>query len=677
MTENRLKEMNTNSSYDSDDNNDEDAGNFKIHEGIILAVHMTPSITEKMSAIFNTFLNLLITLTKTMPNTGLGLYIFNCAKESKSGNDEGGDIEGVYRIFRLQDLNQGMLKTLDRYLKNAVPTETVINISFNNIEKWGKLLPIKDPDVNASFGHSLYSMLQQALLDFNNIPVRTEEYTSRKVFLFTDCQQPFNGEQNIKQKIHSKLRDLNDSKITVYPFILKNEEADNIKSEAEQMNEFKQLFDFPMDADVEAKKYLPAVNEISLDKLDERIIKHATVRRMAFQCPLIFGDMKMAVRGINLFTTVEWKKVKFYNSENRLRYVKKKNMPQADGKDVDPADIQKVYQISDQFMGIEEKIQTECMKFGEDEKPILHVVGTRKYKYFNPSYTISKAIFVIANEDTEIENSLDQFAALYRSLCKKKMMALCWGMPRRTSYPRFYYLIPTGIASNFGLTFDKYPQALAMVEFPFGDEVRKAPEYMDKLDSLSELDDTHMLDKLVERLTLQNFEAFPNPSLSWKFKVMEDHILQREVPQTDSKTELDNEPGEYSGFGKQQLELDEMYQLMLSFRAKIEKDKPLTDLVNELQSRYNRVSNFNELKRTTEDLNQKELPPKKAKGPKAGEPLNDAKAAIFYRECGLKNCTNDVLRTYIKSKGGLVKTGKNKAEMIENVAEFLRNNHLL
>lgn len=60
------------------------------------------------------------------------------------------------------------------------------------------------------------------------------------------------------------------------------------------------------------------------------------------------------------------------------------------------------------------------MKFGEDEKPILHVVGTKKYKYFNPSYTISKAIFVIANEDTEIENSLDQFAALYRSLCKRK-----------------------------------------------------------------------------------------------------------------------------------------------------------------------------------------------------------------------------------------------------------------
>ena len=667
--------MNKNNIDDYDENEDEEVNNFKIHEGIILAVHLTNSMTEKMTAIFSTFLNLLITLTKTLPNTGLGLYIFNCAKESKASKDGNVDTpEGVFRIFRLQDLNQGMLKTLDRYLKNAVPTETVINISFDNTEKWNNLLPIKDTDVNANFGQSLYSMLQQALLDFTNIPIRTEEYTSKKVFLFTDCQTPFNGRENIKQKIHSKLRDLNDFKITIYPFILKNEESRNAKLASDQIDEFKQLFDFPMDTDIEARKFLPAISEISLETLEEKIVKHATVRRTAFQCPLIFGDTKIIVRGVNPFTSVEWKKVKFYNNENRLRYVKKKNIPSS-GNEADIANIDKAYQVADQYMGVEEKIQTECMKFGEPEKPILHVVGTRKFKYFNPSYTISKAVFVIAGEDENVENSLDHFAALYMSLCKKKMMVLCWGMPRKTSYPRFYYLVPTGITDTFGLAFEKYPHALAMVEFPFGNEVRKAPEYINKLDSLSELDDTHILDELIQNLTTEKFEAFPNPSLSWKFKVMEDHILQREVPQPANKAENYDGEEESFNFGEQQLELDEMHKQMLSLRRKLDKNESLQNLVKELQSRYNRISNYNELKRTPEK--EGESSAKKAKGSKFSDSLTDAKAVIFYRECGLQNCTNEVLRNYIKSKGGFIKIGKTKGEMVDNVVSYLKSNQLL
>lgn len=655
--------------YGYGDTDEDDAiDEFRVHEGIILAVHLTNTINGSLSSIFTTFLNLLITLTKTMPNTGLGLYIFNCAKDNK--NEPGMDTpEGVYRIFRLQDLNQGMLKILDRYLQNAIPKDTVIDISFNNNEKWNKLLPIKDTNVDESFGSSLYSMLQQALMDFNNIPMRTEEYTSRKIFLFTDCATPFHGDQNLKQKIHSKLRDLNDFKITVYPFILKNTETDSFT----QINEFRQLFDFPLESDLDSKKYLPAINEVTLDKLDEKIIKHATVRRMAFQCPLIFGDLKISVRGINPFTRVEWKKIQFYNNNNRLSFVTKKHIPTCavDGQELEPEDIKRVYQIADQYIGIDEQISTECLKFGEPEKPILHVVGTRKFEYFNPSYTISKSLFMIADDDSEVEDSLQQFAALYKSLCKKKMMVLCWGMPRKSSYPRFYYLIPTSIIDTFGLTFEKYPQALAMLEIPFGNEVRKAPDYINELENLHELDDTKMMDQLVKSAMVEKFQTLPNPSLSWKFKVMEDHILQREVSSVK---------GENEDFGKQQLEMDEMYQQLASLKLRMEKDDTLTQLVHNLQSRYNRVLNFNELKRNAEDQEANKiarLTSKRVKLPSSKETMTDARAVIFYNEFGLKNCTNDVLRDYIKSKGGLIARGKNKTEMIENIVDYLTNNRLI
>lgn len=669
--------------YGHDDNHDDDAdvddnegiNEFKIHEGIILAVHLTDSITESLTSIFSTFLKLLMTLTKTMPNTGLGLYIFNCSKEGKEHDDIYSETqEGVYRLFRLQDLNQGMLRTLDRYLSNSIPSETVINVSFNNNgQQWNKLLSIKDQNINSSFGHSLYTMLQQSLLDFNNVPTKTEEYTSKKIFLFTDCQTPFDGDINIKQKIHSKLRDLNDFKITVYPFIIESKQHDNlsiIKSKNDQIDEFRQLFDFPLDSDLESKKYLPKINEISLDKLEEKIIKHATVKRMAFQCPLIFGNLKISVKGINPFTQVEWKKIKFYNNNNRLNLVKRRTIPTSNGIEVKSEDLKKVYQIADQFIGIDDQIGKECMKFGESEKPILHIIGTLKFNKYNPSYTISKSVFMIADDDGEYDESLEKFSALYKSLCKKKLMALCWGMPRKISYPRLYYLIPTSIIDTFGLTFEKYPQSLAVIELPFGNEIRKAPDYIQNIDAISELDeDANKLDILLNAATVDKFSTLPNPSLSWKFKVMEDHILQREVHITENDS--------INSYTEQQLEMDEMYQMIINFKEKIKNDENLTNLVNDLTTRYNRVLNFNELKRINDEAN--DPMPKRSKGAKskATGSLTDAKAVIFYKEFGLKNCTNDILREFISSKGGIIKMGKNKGEMIANIHEYLVNNKLV
>jgi ATP-dependent DNA helicase 2 subunit 1 len=662
------------------DDNEDDKNEFKVHEGIILAIHLSPSMYNKMSSIFSTFLNLLKHLIKTMPNTGLGLYIGNCNKKDDDKNSSIDTPEGIYRIFRLQDMNQGMLKTLDRYIKNSISKDSFIDISFNKGENWDKLLPIKDQNIDESFGHLFYSMLQQSLIDFNHIPLRTEEYTSRKIFFFTDCHKPFNGDEIIKQKIHSKLRDLNSSKITVYPFIMSNTDdsdgyGDEVKKEEQegaetnknidQLDEFKQLFDFPLD--LESKKYLPAINEISLNSLEEKIMKHSTVRRLVFQCPLIFDKLKISVKGINPFTSVELKKVKFYNANNRLRYVNRKNTHISNEKEIDNNEITKVYQIADQYLSVDKQIQTECLQFGEPEKPILHILGTRKFKYFNPSYTISKSVFMIADDDGEHEDSLDKFAALYKSLFQKKMMVLCWGMPRKLSYPRFYYLIPTALAENYGLSsFERYPQSLAMIEFPFGNEIRKAPDYIDQLDSLKEIDDSHLLDKIINFSISDKFKTYPNPKLAWNFQIMEDHILQVEIPESERVDGLN--------LSERQLKLDGMYQHMLTLRKKIDNNSDLTLIINDLRSRYNRIANFNELKRTADE---KFKSSKRVHAQQSDELLTDTKIVIFYHEFGLKNCTNDMLRSYIKSKGGIIKIGKNKGEMIANIVEYLQNNSLL
>lgn len=664
-------------------NEDEEHEEFHIHEGIIIFVHLTPSIYRKLTSIFSTFLNLLKNLIKTSPKTGLGLYLGNCSR--KNEDNVGLQLEGIHEIFRLQDLNSDMLSIINRYINNSkTGNASFLDTAEFESAKWQEYFPLQESEQSGeAFGNSLYSMLQQSLSHFRDIPQKTEDYTNRKVFLFTDCYTPYNGNNLIKQKLQSKLRDLNAEKITVYPFLLDTMETTSVvKTEDDNdadedvlskrdvsLTEFRELFDFPLNE--EDKKYLPAVSTIGLGSLEEKILKHATVKRLLFQCPLIMGDKKMLVRGINPFTTVEWKKVKFYPINGQRFFAKRKAILESGDKEIDRGNVTRAYQIADQYIPTNKDFQEKCLMFGEPEKPILHVIGTRKFIYFNPSYIINKASFMIADEEDTpgAEGSADRFAALYKSLTKKKMMVLCWGMPRKLSYPQFYYLIPTSIVDTAGMSTENYPHALAMIPVPFGNEVRKAPEYISDLGRLKEADESHILDDLIDQAKVGSFEIFPNPSLAWKFKMIEDHIMSVNVPQSESAKSL----------RERQLQYDEMYQQMSHIRKKIEQDDELGMLVSDLQTRYNRISNSHELKRIAQDSEALDTSNKRTRKVAGGtvDVLNDTKCALYYDRFQLQNCTNDMLRAYIKSKGGTIKIGKNKGEMIANIVEYLTNNQLI
>lgn len=655
--------------YDVPDDEYKNKNRFHVHEGIVLALYLTPEITQKLTSIFTTFLNLLKTLVKSAQNTGLGLYIFNCSKKNEDEPSE--SLNGIYHVFKLEDLNASMLYKIDCLLDNSVPKEDPINFSTKE-NNWEDIFPILHEDFKMKFGESLCSMFDQVSLDFNSVQSNTDLYTSKKMFLITDCLSPFNGNGQMKKILQTKLRKLNEDKITVYPFIISNgfdtklksereisfdiEEGDNIFNEKkdDSLQEFRQLFDFPLDNDLISGKYVPAIDELKLDMLEEKMIKRATVKRLAFECPLIFGKLKIFVKGLNVFTSVEWNKVKVFDDNGRKHTVHRKATPHINGKPVVREDIESVVNITGQYFPIDDDIKKECMKFGQDEKPILHVIGTRKFEKFNPSYTINKSLFMIADESKD-DLSLARFAAIYKSLCKKNMMILCWGMIRSISYPRFYYLIPTGISDKYDLPFSTYPSALAMIEIPFGDEVRKAPDYINEIDPPTEIDDSKIMDELVDSLTNEKFTTFLNPSLAWKADMIERSILNTPIP-TDYEESI--------------LKMDDMYQRILQIQKKIESDESLIQIVNTLVSRYNRLSANSNLKRQLVEPNERM---KKVKI----ESLDDESVVVHYNECKLQNCTVKVLKSYIKSKNGAIFTGRSKDECIQNISIYLSKNGLL
>lgn len=638
----------------------EERSEFRVHEGIILALYLTPTMYDNMSSIFETILSLLKSLIKTMPKTGLGFYVGNCQNENnpKYGNETP---DGVFRVFSLRDIHDKMLKILDTYMKSSIPKDSVINISFSTGERWNELLKLKNVATDEYFGTSLYSLLQQAQIDFSSVYRKSEEYTSRKVFILTDCLKPWNGDRSVLKKLQNKLRDLNSSGTIVYPFILEPSIKQETSEELEfdnRLDEFIELFDYPLD---DGEKYIPAINEISVTALEEKMLKHSAVKNYAFQCPLVINDIKISVKGLNLLSSAEWKTMNFVQKDGKYSYANRKAIPMANGRTLEPDEITKIYQIGDQFMPVDNQIKSECMKFGIEERPILYSIGTRKFKAFNPAYTIGKAVFVIANEDGESDDSFNKFASLYQSLMRKSMMLLCWGVTRTSSYPRMYYLIPTGLVSDANLTFI-YPQSLAMIEVPFGDEIRNPPPHLKSLEKLEEIDDTELLDDLIVATRCPNFENFSNPSLAWSFQVMENHILQVE----DVDGGLENLRKD------RQLEMDGLYQHLQVLKKKMTTDPTLKALVNQLQTRYNRIANAAELKRISQSNDFAST--KRAKNSETAP--SDSTMAIYLKDSGLKNLTNDVLRSYIKSKGGLIKYGKNKTEMVANISEYLRSQEL-
>lgn len=639
----------------------EERSEFRVHEGIILALYLTPTMYDNMTSIFETILSLLKSLIKSMPKTGLGFYIGNCQNENdlKYGCETP---DGVFRVFSLKDIHDKMLKILNTYMKNSTPKDSVINISFTKGERWNNLLKLKNVNTDEYFGTSLYSLLQQAQIDFSSVYRKSEEYTSRKIFVLTDCLKPWNGDRSVLKKLQNKLRDLNSSGTTVYPFILRS----NIKQETfeetsfeNRLDEFVELFDYPLD---DGKKYIPAINEISVSALEEKMLRHSAIRNFAFQCPLVINDIKISVKGLNLLSSSDWKTMNFVHKDGRYHIANRKTIPMANDRPLEKEDIIKVYQIGDQLLPIDDQIQSECMQFGIERRPILYSIGTRAFKAFNPAYTVGKSLFMIPDEEGEFDDSLNKFASLYQSLLKKSMMLLCWGIMRTSSYPRMYYLIPTGLAVDGNLSF-KYPQSLAMIEIPFGDEIRNPPTYLRSLGKLEEIDDAELLDELVTATSNLNFENFMNPVLAWNFHIMENHILQVE----DIDDGFDSSPKDG------QLEMDGMYQNLKIIKKKVTTDPNLKQLVNQLQTRYNRISNAAELKRISESNNSAN-----SKRLKQMDTIpSDNTMALYFQDSKLQSLTNDVLRSYIKSKSGLIKAGKNKSDMIANISDFLRNHGLI
>ncbi|GMM28191.1 ATP-dependent DNA helicase [Martiniozyma asiatica (nom. inval.)] len=629
---------------DSDDEREE----YRIHEGVIFLIHRTPSM-ENLEVIFEVILGLLKHLIKTLPYTGIGLYIINSA----------GGKSGIKTIFNLEDINEYMFRQLAEVLKLGEESFT-----GNDVYNWNEKFPIYNENIESSFGGQLLNVLHHCLVEFSKHK-GTREYSNKKVFLFSDCFYPFNGNEERKLQLQTRLSELNNEKVTLYPYLIANNFNKNTSTD-----EFRDWYDIPANVDDDFTVYNKSTKPIQLEDIEKKILKAVEIKRWSFTCPLQFNKFKISVKGVSLFNPVKLKKVKYIQNDGKKHTVKTDSYFVYQGEKVNKQDIIKATEVYEgQNIPYIDELYQNVMNFGYSNNPGLFVKGTIPFTKFLP-YITNESKIMIPDEFGENADSAKHFTAFYRSLVKQKKIAICYGSLRKSSFPGMYYIIPTGsnnlpyIAST-----ENYPQQLALVEIPYGDEYRRPSAFLKDF-SFPEIENEQSMEhirKLIEVMKIDKFSLVPNPTLTWQIDNMIDAVMGNNDLQIDAtKSMIDSE------IKNEQLSKDLMFEAVEAQRQNIPHEIR-NDILNYYSSLAN-SANVVQLQLLADAKYDNEPARKKAK---IREPLNENNITLIFKNQLLQKYTVEELKAFVNSTNGKIPKATRKPAILENIESYLRMNNRL
>lgn len=656
--------------YDSDEQ-----PYFEEHQGIIFAIHLTKTMYSNLDVIFSDVLALIEDLVESSPNTGLGMYLFNCSNDlsDQDGNQSdwlktlARNRPGLYPILKLDDVNAHQLRKVNKLIEESRRKDKFFNENPQSFDHMFKLLN-ENPLEN--YGEQLSYMFSQAQDEFIFTPRFVKPYTSRRIFLFTDCDKPYNGSSSVRTALQNNIHDLNNQKITVVPFLIEVKDKDGVKQKF-HLNEYKTLFEIGESGELEqgsSNRYIPSIRQISLDKIKGKIAMSSSIKRKIISnCPLVlFKGLRISVKGYMLCSSTKGQIPNyFFDDQGTYKYVQTKTIKlvKNSGEILSDKEVVRAFKAGDQHFHMDKEYYDRLLSFNEKNKPILRLLGFRSFQHFNPNYTIGTATFIVPDESGEFSHSVRTFAALYQSLVKKKMMGVIWGMPRKISNPSLYYLIPTNSKLGFTTRYSNYPDGLAMIPISNRDQIRQAPEYLTGTLKPVSPCDKNGFESLITGLE-SNLHLLMNPRLSWYYKVLEDYLLQREVQNPKLEDQAQKmEPEVRDAVGKQMQydSVDELKRKVIGLRNKVLASNKCKEDVKGIKNMLNMIANFEEF-----HPKRKEIAPSRRT-----DLLTDDIVIKAWKLQQLNRFSGQQLRVYINSKPSLIDKGRTKGEMIRNIEDYL------
>ncbi|CAI4048901.1 ATP-dependent DNA helicase YKU70 SKDI_13G4150 [Saccharomyces kudriavzevii IFO 1802] len=509
----------------------DDAGyrKFDIHEGILFCVELSETMFKEsqeldykspLLEILESLNELMSQLVITRPGTAIGCYFYYCSRDDAK--------QGIFEFSPLRDINATFMKRLNDLLEDLSSGRMTLYEYFNfqPTEKQRQM------PLGVLFTFMLDTFLQ-------DIPGQ-RQLSSKKVFLFTDNDIPQEAQDtDDRARLRSLTIDLFDNKVNFSTFFIgyANKSFDN-----EFYSDILQLGSHTnKGVGLNSEFDGPNTKPINAKYIKSKILRKKEIKRIMFQCPLMFGeneDFTVGVKGYTMYSHekagVRYKLVYEHEDVRREAFSKRKFLNPMTGEDVTSSTV-KVYPYGDLDINFSENQNQIVMEAYTQKDAFLRIIGFRSSSkaihYFN---NIEKSAFIVPDE-AKYEGSVRTLTSLFKTLRKKDKIAILWGKLKTNSHASLFVLSPSSIK--------EYNEGFYLYRVPFLDEIRKFPSLLSYDNGEKYKLDYENMKKITQNImgyfNLKdgyNPSDFRNPSLQKHFKVLHDYLLQIETTPEGNET---------------------------------------------------------------------------------------------------------------------------------------------
>lgn len=529
------------------DLDEEDYRQYDIREGIIFLIELNDDILKpipeldhksQLIEILSSINELLEQMIITLPNTGVGIYFYNCTKTSKRFKPE----STLNRLFRLSDISATTMKLLnDLIADDASDFKSIAQtLSYNK--------PGQFP-LHTIFGDILDEFLQK-----NSKRSQRFSYNRKRLIWFTNNDKPYNDDdkEGIVQNLRTVIDDFELHKIPITPIFL-----DKTLSATFDLQFYKDIF--------LNTNYLKNYNDKSLEvmnrklsrstlpqKIKSYILRLKQINRIQMACNLILSDGRnihgnfgCSVRGYALYNHQKPKKLRhIYDKLDEFKIIElESTLKDADGLEIklgddidksiaelkNDANIRSGVQFQDTVFYLNhEQVdflknytfdhdpiemdddddenfttanynstfttetshnETEVIDKEEDDvdvtvtpSPYLKLLGFRHISKFQSYYNSHSPVFITydpfdGNRSAfGYKNSDKTFKNLYNSCIKLERYAILFGCTKAGSMPNLYAFYPTNLPKSSKIGY--FPDGFLLIRLPWLDDIRSLPTHI-------------------------------------------------------------------------------------------------------------------------------------------------------------------------------------------------------
>ncbi|GJN91425.1 hypothetical protein Rhopal_004446-T1 [Rhodotorula paludigena] len=470
------------------------------------------------------------------PKDYVGILIWNTAKEAKL--------------------------TTDSLYPDCYVVQEVQPITAENIRKLKDLLEKAedDPDFLPNlFGINRgQNVLGSALSSANSMFRARSPTAQNRIYLVTDNDDPFEGDERLHTVIKKKATDLTEMGYEIEPFFV----PPSLGAGFDLYKFYGDILAGDEDDEGEPSNW-PVVNEdlgMALESMVASMRTKEAMKRVAFKIPFVLGkDLSIGIVGYNMV------------GEEKRRLPTKVDLSTQGGDEVITKTVYKdedTGEILDAKKEIKKYFQvgrtdyetgTKAAKiFFDDQEirkvktlgrpPSLKLLGFKPRKgHLKFWETIKHAHFIYPDEE-RYSGSTRAFASLLKSMVKKDVVGFASFIARTISKPQVVLLLPQAEKLNSaGVQVE--PPGIHLCQLPFADDIRELgvepgvsvirkadPDASDDEEG-PEQPEVDLAKKMMKYYSKPyNPDKFPNPALNYFYETLAAAALKEDLPEPEDQT---------------------------------------------------------------------------------------------------------------------------------------------